>query len=243
MRKLSLSPWIASEVPGRSLLRSLILQGLFHLPGLSLNTDVRMRDTPCHERTGYVWLARRPSIGLASHSERLAKRRGGYTMLPHFHFDHSDRRFSLMSFAHKALNSQQRFTRLARAIFLYDCAAANGVRFAGSGQAAAADITSKLDGFDAYMEQSLKDWNAPGIGVGIVVERQAGVREGLRLSRLREEAAVHAGHALPDRVEHEAVHRGRGGHARRRRQADLGQAGARVGADHAASTTISSTTP
>ena len=31
------------------------------------------------------------------------------------------------------------------------------------------DVTIKLGGFDAYMEQVLKDWNAPGIGVGIVV--------------------------------------------------------------------------
>src|SRR4029077_1219032 len=31
------------------------------------------------------------------------------------------------------------------------------------------DITSKLSGFDSYMEQVLKDWNTPGIGVGIVV--------------------------------------------------------------------------
>jgi CubicO group peptidase (beta-lactamase class C family) len=35
--------------------------------------------------------------------------------------------------------------------------------------AQALDITSKLQGFDAYMEQVLKDWNTPGIGVGIVV--------------------------------------------------------------------------
>src|SRR5207248_11403722 len=27
----------------------------------------------------------------------------------------------------------------------------------------------KLQGFDAYMEQTLKDWNTPGVGVGIVV--------------------------------------------------------------------------
>src|SRR5882672_10494341 len=31
------------------------------------------------------------------------------------------------------------------------------------------DVTSKLSGFDSYMEQVLKDWNTPGIGVGIVV--------------------------------------------------------------------------
>src|SRR5215471_5357773 len=31
------------------------------------------------------------------------------------------------------------------------------------------DITQKLQGFDAFMEKTLKDWNGPGIGVGIVV--------------------------------------------------------------------------
>jgi len=36
-------------------------------------------------------------------------------------------------------------------------------------RAQASDITSKLSGFDSYMEQVLKDWNTPGIGVGIVV--------------------------------------------------------------------------
>ena len=31
------------------------------------------------------------------------------------------------------------------------------------------DVAEKLQGFDAFMEKTLKDWNAPGIGVGIVV--------------------------------------------------------------------------
>src|ERR1700687_2209688 len=31
------------------------------------------------------------------------------------------------------------------------------------------EIANKLQGFDSYMEQILKDWNTPGIGVGIVV--------------------------------------------------------------------------
>jgi CubicO group peptidase (beta-lactamase class C family) len=35
--------------------------------------------------------------------------------------------------------------------------------------APAIDINQKLAGFDAFMERTLKDWNAPGIGVGIVV--------------------------------------------------------------------------
>lgn len=30
------------------------------------------------------------------------------------------------------------------------------------------EITERLQGFDAYMEKLLKDWNAPGVGVGIV---------------------------------------------------------------------------
>jgi len=35
--------------------------------------------------------------------------------------------------------------------------------------AQAIDVTQRLDGFDAYMDKTLKDWNAPGVGVGIVV--------------------------------------------------------------------------
>ena len=31
------------------------------------------------------------------------------------------------------------------------------------------DVTKRLDGFEAYMAKTLKDWNAPGVGVGIVV--------------------------------------------------------------------------
>ena len=31
-------------------------------------------------------------------------------------------------------------------------------------------VDARLDGFDAYMAQVLKDWNVPGIGVGVVVK-------------------------------------------------------------------------
>src|SRR5262245_62131785 len=31
-------------------------------------------------------------------------------------------------------------------------------------------VESKIEGFDGYMAKVLKDWNAPGIGVGIVVK-------------------------------------------------------------------------
>ncbi len=36
-------------------------------------------------------------------------------------------------------------------------------------RAQAGDPTKRLEGFDAYMEKVLKDWNAPGVGVGVVV--------------------------------------------------------------------------
>jgi len=41
-------------------------------------------------------------------------------------------------------------------------------------RAAEADehVDKKLQGFDAYMDKVLKDWNAPGVGVGIVVNDQ-----------------------------------------------------------------------
>src|SRR3974390_1738957 len=54
------------------------------------------------------------------------------------------------------------------------CIAAAGLLFlfAGIAAAQAIDVTSRLEGFDAYMEKTLKDWNAPGVGVGIVVNDQ-----------------------------------------------------------------------
>ena len=36
-------------------------------------------------------------------------------------------------------------------------------------QAQDSDVTQKLQGFDDYMAKVLKDWNGPGIGVGIVI--------------------------------------------------------------------------
>jgi CubicO group peptidase (beta-lactamase class C family) len=41
--------------------------------------------------------------------------------------------------------------------------------FAPSLQADEQEIARKLQGFDGYMEKVLKDWNAPAVGVGIVV--------------------------------------------------------------------------
>src|SRR6267142_561235 len=38
-----------------------------------------------------------------------------------------------------------------------------------SAQAPDVDVARKLAGFDDYMAKVLKDWNGPGIGVGIVV--------------------------------------------------------------------------
>jgi len=40
--------------------------------------------------------------------------------------------------------------------------------FACTAAAQATDVARRLEGFDAYMEKTLKDWNAPGVGVGII---------------------------------------------------------------------------
>src|SRR6201987_780182 len=66
------------------------------------------------------------------------------------------------------LNRHSRFLRAARPLQLL------ALKFALMLSALAVraqetDVTKKLEGFDAYMEQILKDWNTPGIGVGIVV--------------------------------------------------------------------------
>jgi len=65
-------------------------------------------------------------------------------------------------------HNQRRATRVTHAIFFF----ALTLLLMVSGPVAhaqAPDITAKLSGFDSYMEQVLKDWNTPGIGVGIVV--------------------------------------------------------------------------
>ncbi len=59
------------------------------------------------------------------------------------------------------------FSRLLPAILIVGLAMAPGaVRAQGQ---ASGDMAKKLGDFDAYMEKTLKDWNTPGIGVGIVV--------------------------------------------------------------------------
>jgi CubicO group peptidase (beta-lactamase class C family) len=64
-------------------------------------------------------------------------------------------------------DKRQRFTVVARTVSLV---APMLLMVSGPGaHAQTPDITSKLSGFDSYMEQVLKDWNTPGIGVGIVV--------------------------------------------------------------------------
>jgi len=50
--------------------------------------------------------------------------------------------------------------------------------FAIAARAQEPEITNKLQGFDSYMEQALKDWNTPGIGVGIVVNDKLAFAKG-----------------------------------------------------------------
>ena len=64
-------------------------------------------------------------------------------------------------------------TRLStRSLRTFLSIVATAVAVCGSAHAqpaAAIDVNQKLAGFDAFMEKTLKDWNAPGIGVGVVV--------------------------------------------------------------------------
>jgi len=65
-------------------------------------------------------------------------------------------------------DSQQRFNRVVRAVLFLTLMLEMMAGVPGA-RAQAPEITSKLSDFDAYMVQVLKDWNTPGIGVGIVV--------------------------------------------------------------------------
>jgi CubicO group peptidase (beta-lactamase class C family) len=63
---------------------------------------------------------------------------------------------------------KQRFFRaIVRTFFCVVVLGSAGSRTVTRAQAP--NVMNRLNGFDAYMEQLLKDWNAPGIGVGIVV--------------------------------------------------------------------------
>jgi CubicO group peptidase (beta-lactamase class C family) len=60
------------------------------------------------------------------------------------------------------------YTRLIQSVVFLALALALAIS-APVARAQAPDANSKLSGFDSYMEQTLKDWNTPGIGVGIVI--------------------------------------------------------------------------
>jgi len=66
-------------------------------------------------------------------------------------------------------NSKLRLTRAGRPVATITAALVLMV-FVMSARAQEPDVTNKLQGFDSYMEQVLKDWNTPGVGVGIVVK-------------------------------------------------------------------------
>jgi CubicO group peptidase (beta-lactamase class C family) len=66
-------------------------------------------------------------------------------------------------------DNRQRFTVVAHAVSLLSLTLLMLVSGPVGAHAQTPDISSKLSGFDSYMQQVLKDWNTPGIGVGIVV--------------------------------------------------------------------------
>ncbi|MGD0694087.1 MAG: serine hydrolase [Terriglobia bacterium] len=64
--------------------------------------------------------------------------------------------------------SKLSFARVARRVSMI--VSAFVLMMFGSAARAQEPDAAKLQGFDSYMEQVLKDWNTPGIGVGIVVK-------------------------------------------------------------------------
>jgi CubicO group peptidase (beta-lactamase class C family) len=64
------------------------------------------------------------------------------------------------------MSSQPPLKRLTLLVLLV---LAFGLTIPVHAQDKSAEVAQKLQGFDPFMEKTLKDWNAPGIGVGIVV--------------------------------------------------------------------------
>ena len=93
----------------------------------------------------------------------------------------------------------------------------------------AREIAARLRGLDASMEKILKDWNAPGIGVGVVVGDRLVFAKGYGYRDYDKKLPFTPATVYQIASNYEAVH-GRGRrHAGRRGKADLGQAGPRVG--------------
>src|SRR5262249_42940504 len=68
------------------------------------------------------------------------------------------------------MSFRSRFSRVFVSSFARTLALAAALATWGiATKAQESDVAKKLQGFDAYMEQTLKDWNTPGVGVGIVV--------------------------------------------------------------------------
>ncbi len=67
-----------------------------------------------------------------------------------------------------SLHTHLQSTRAAKSVSVFSLTLVL-MLFCRAAHAQESEITNKLQGFDSYMEQILKDWNTPGIGVGIVV--------------------------------------------------------------------------
>ena len=93
-----------------------------------------------------------------------------------------------------------------------------------------ADARSELAGFDAYMAKVLKDWNGPGIGVGIVVGDKLVFAKGYGYRDYGKKLPFTPDTVCPIASNTKLFTADRRGHARRGGQADVGQAGARIGA-------------
>jgi hypothetical protein len=69
------------------------------------------------------------------------------------------------------LPSRSPFVRMSRSLYIISVALAL-LLFAAAARAQELDVSKRLEGSDAYMEQLLKDWNTPGIGGELTYPRQ-----------------------------------------------------------------------
>ena len=91
-----------------------------------------------------------------------------------------------------------------------------------------APITSLIPELDALAAAAMADWKVPGAALAVVQDGKVALLEGLWPARRRSQSAGHDRYAIPDLLDHQVVHRDRGGAAAQRRASRLDKTGARL---------------
>ena len=108
------------------------------------------------------------------------------------------------------------------------CDAGNGSRRSIAGPTRSSLARQSLAGYDSFVNQAIKDWEVPGVAIAIVKNGEVILAGGFGMRDVAGKLPVTSQYALRHRIVHQGVHHVRHGHARRRRQARLGQAGSHL---------------